>query len=91
MRQALVRRLEHLEERQAGALRLNETLSTFEVARRVLATVREGLEAKEELAAANGSLDPERRAELTKRLKAAREIAAAFSRYSQAKEIGIAL
>ena len=41
----------------------------------ICAALREGETAREELAAANGSLDPERRAELTKRLKAAGEIA----------------
>ena len=48
--------------------------------------LRRGGRAKEELEAEDTSLDPGRRAELTKRLEGARSIASALAKYSPGKE-----
>ena len=80
MKMALERRVTALEEWQARWKRPVESMPTFEAARRILATMREGANAKEELAAANGSLDPARRAKLTNRVEVARSIAATLAK-----------
>ncbi len=63
-----------------------ESMPMFEVARRLLFTIREGVEARKELDAADASLNPGRRAELTKRLDLARSIASALEKYSPRRE-----
>ncbi len=59
-----------------------ESMPMFEVARRVLFTIQEGVRAREEIDEAGASLKPERHAELTKRLELARSTASALAKYS---------
>ena len=75
MKQSWIKRLDHLEGRQALSRGPGETLSPMELARRVAFVVALGGVAKEELDAADGSLDPARRADLTKQLETARRVA----------------
>ena len=56
------------------------------VALAVYHCLREGGEARKELDAADDSLDPERRAELTEQIEAARKITTALEKYSTANE-----
>ncbi len=63
-----------------------ESMPMFEVARRLLFTIREGVEARKELDAADASLNLGRRAELTKRLDLARSIASTLEKYSPRRE-----
>ncbi len=63
-----------------------ESMPTFEVARRVLFTIQEGVRAKEEIDEAGASLKPEQRAVLTKRLELARSTASALAKYSPRRE-----
>ena len=78
MNVALERRVERLEERgaiwQPAAFDLAKKHGTLELAKIVLHGLRLGAGAKTELDADDGSLSPERRAELTKTLEAAREV-----------------
>lgn len=79
---AIERRVRALEEsargRWSGPL---ESLPTFEVARRGLFLIGRGAQAKKELEETGTELDPERRAELSKRLKVARGMAAVLAKY----------
>ncbi len=79
MKQSWIKRLDHLEGRRTVWRRPVEALSPMETARRVAFVVALGGEAKEELDAAGASLDPVRRAELTKTLETARSIVAALA------------
>lgn len=83
---ALERRIEALEERQALYRQPVKSLSTLKAALLILATMREGEEAEKEVAAANGCLDPERRAKLTKTVEVARSIAATVAKSSASQE-----
>ena len=90
MRKALVRRIERLEDRQATAQQLEEQWSGWSAAIHdamvIGLALQLGANAREELDAANGSLDPGRRAELTKRVEGARSIAAMLRKYKQVSE-----
>ena len=88
MKKELLRRLEALEEWRSPA----HTSYPVEgprgkINRAILigAALREGAEAREELEAANGTLDPERRAKLSKTLEAARAITATLTKHRPAK------
>ncbi len=88
MKKEVLRRLEALEECRAPTHtnypvegprgKINRAILIF-------AALREGAEAKEELDASNGTLDPERQAKLRKILEAARSIAATLTKYRPAK------
>ena len=80
------KRLRALEERQAMWRRPKEITSRLEVARRVAFVVAQGANAREELEAADASLNPGRRADLTKRLDLARSTASALEKYSPRRE-----
>ena len=59
MKQSMIKRLERVEDRQNLGLRSGETIGSmppFEAARRILFMVAEGVEARKELDAADGSL-----------------------------------
>ncbi len=56
-----------------------ESMPMFEVARRVLFTIQEGVRAKEEIDEAGASLDAECHSTLTERLEGARRVAAALA------------
>ncbi len=91
MKQALVRRLERLEELRAPAHTNYPVegwgrLGKINAAILICAALREGGEAKKELDAANGSLNPERRAELSKTLEVARAIAATLAKFKLVSE-----
>jgi len=91
VKQGLVKRLVALEQRHAQAREQHPAfqggrMGTIHAAILISAALREGGMAGEELAAANGSLDPKRRAELTKALEAARSIAATLKACRPAKE-----
>ncbi len=75
MKQALIKRLERVEERQSLWRPRGEAVSRLETALRIAFALRLGANAKEELAEAGASLKPERRAELGEHLAAARSIA----------------
>ena len=87
MKNALVRRLERLEERRSVWHRTNQPLSTFEIARLVCSALRQGAEARKELDAADASLSPSRRAELTKTIEGVRKVAAMLKKHDPAKEV----
>ena len=63
-----------------------ESMPMFEVARRVLFTIQEGVRAREEIDEAGASLKPEQRAALTKKLELARSTASALEKYSPRRE-----
>ncbi len=90
MKKEVLRRLEALEEWRAPA-RTNYPVegrgrvATVNLAILIGAALREGADAKEELDAANGTLDPERRAKLSKTLAAARLITVTLTKYRPAK------
>ena len=85
MKQSWIKRLDHLEDRQTVLQRPAETFSPMELARRVAFVVALGGVAREELDA-DASLDPARRAELTKTLETARSIASALAKCSRSAE-----
>ena len=90
MKQSLIKRLEHLEGRQAQAQRLEEErsgkLAAIHDAMAIGLALRVGGNAREELDAANGSLDLERRMKLTEQVAAARRIAATLTKQDQKVE-----
>ncbi len=85
MKLSLMKRLEHVEQRQVRALRLEDQRSERQAAIHDAMVIgnalRVGGNAREELEAANGSLDPSRRAELVKTVEAARSIAALLAKH----------
>ena len=86
MKQSWIKRLDHLEDRQGVWRQPGETFSRVEIARRTAFVMALGGVAKEELDAADDSLDPARRAELTKTLETARSIASALAKCSRSAE-----
>ena len=84
MRKELVRRLEALEQAPRAVLSTEE-LGAIETARRVSFVLSLGALARTELDAAGASMDPERRAKLTERIRLARSIAATLERFSPSK------
>ena len=91
MKQALMKRLERLEERQIIGQRLEDRRSRREVilhtAIAICFALRLGGNAKEELDADDGSMDPKGRAKLEEQVAAARRIAATLAKYSPAKQV----
>ena len=90
MKKELLRRVEALEEWRAPArtyypVEGRGEVATINLAILIYAALRAGAEAREELDAANGTLDPERRAKLSKTLAAARLITATLTKYRPAK------
>ncbi len=86
----MLRRLEALEECRAPAhtnypVEGRGRVATLNRAILIGAALREGAEAREELDAANGTLDPARRVKLSKTLAAARLITATLTKYRPAK------
>ena len=84
MKQSFMKRLEHVEQRQVTALRLEDQRSerweAIHLAMEIGLVLRRGVNAREELDAANGSLEPSRRAELEEQLAVARSIATALEK-----------
>ena len=76
-------------ERLAPAQSPTEPISTTEAARLLCFLMREGVEAQKEIDAADASHDPERRAELTKRLWLGRSAASTLAKYSPGKVIAV--
>ncbi len=90
MKQGMLKRLDALEARQVTALRLEDQRSERQAAIHDAMVIgnalRLGGNAREELDVADASLNPGRRAELTKRLDLARSIASALEKYSPRRE-----
>ena len=82
----MFQRLERVEERRARWQRPVEQISTLHQAIAIGFALRVGGNAKEELDKAGTSLDPERRAELTKQLEGARKIAKVLAKSRPAEE-----
>ncbi len=90
MKKEVLRRLEALEECRAPThtnypVEGRGRVATLNRAILIGFALRLGAEAREELDAANGTLDPERRAKLSKTLAAARLITATLTKYRPAK------
>ena len=90
MKQSVMKRLEHVEARQVMALRLEDQRSkwsaTLHAAMLVGNALQRGVNAREELDAADASLKPDRRAELEEQLAAARSIASALETGASRRE-----
>ena len=86
MKASLVKRLGALEERQLTAVRVedqrSERLREIHLAQGVGFALKIGIRAQEDLAAANGSIDPSRRARLEQQVAAAESIAAVLVKHS---------
>ena len=80
MKAALVKRLEHLENRQVAALRLEDQrdgrMAAIHLAQGVGFALKVGIRAQGDLEAADASIDPDRRAKLQQQVEAATSIAA---------------
>ncbi len=89
MKASVLRRLEALEERRARwAVRSVERISTTEAARLIAATLRQGVEAKEQLEVMGEDVSEDIRAPLTKAVEVARHIASLLRpSHEVAKEI----
>ena len=91
MKLSLMKRLEHVEQRQVTVLRLEDRRSEREAAiynaMVVGNALRLGGNAKEELDADDGSMDLKGRAKLEEQVAAARRIAATLAKYSPAKQV----
>ena len=91
MKQSFMKRLEHVEQRQVTALRLEDQRSEREAAIYNAMVVGNALQlggdAREELDADDGSMDPKGRAKLEEQVAAARRIAATLAKYSPAKQV----
>ncbi len=90
MKKEVLRRLEALEECRAPThtnypVEGRGLAATLNLAILIGFALRLGAEAREELDAANGTLDPKRRAKLIKTLESARFIAATLTKYRRAK------
>ena len=86
MKREVLRRLEALEEWRTPAhtnypVEGRGAAATLNRAILIALALRKGAEAREELDAANGTLDPERRAKLNKTLEAARRIGATLRKH----------
>ena len=79
MKATLLKRIESLEERRASAMRIEDRRSEKEkilsTALAVAFVLRVGVNAKEELEEADGSMAPKRREKLTEQVALARRIA----------------
>ena len=86
MKQSFMKRLKHVEERQARGRRhedqRSERMEAIHLAMSVGFALRLGVKAQEDLAAANGSIDPSRRARLEQQVAAAESIAAVLVKHS---------
>ena len=89
MKAALVKRLEHLENRQDATVRLEDRrssgLARIHLAMGVNFVLTIGRNAREALAEADASIDPDRRARLEQQVEAARSIAALLAKHSNGR------
>ena len=85
MKKNVLRRLEALEEWRAPGRTNYPAENRLSAAILIGFALRLGAEAREELDAANGTLDPKRRAKLSKTLEVARSITATLTKYRPAK------
>ena len=90
MKAALVKRLEHLENRQDATVRLEDRrssgLARIHLAMGVNFVLTIGAHAREELAEAGAVLDPDRREQLEKQAAAAQSIAEVLANHRGARQ-----